>query len=436
MDLSPVAGDRMVAQIGAELAAIEPDVHAILAAATYGLSRMWPATWVALAMNPDPSTCQMSVADDADPAMAEYVDGYVASLFGPGRAPTIGLSQQAIESGGPVFVPEEPFASFLRLMSPEGQAYAASNPPPVSFDSVSALIVPMRVGGSTVGTLGLFDWRHARPLSEADAGWMQPVADQVALSLEHARHRVAERAQADRVTAIGGIALAARSGQDLRIVLRAIVEQVTARLDVDAADILLVTESGKDLAIAISAGFHSPAALDWRLPVDESLLDPATSRPHVEYASDPDRMNRQMRRSSFAREGFETFVAVPLYARSRVIGVLEMYCRAVVEWDQTWLDFLDQLGGVAALAIDYAAVAGAAGGPVGRGLLRSPRPNLSELELVIMGLIIEGLTNRDISSQVHRSENTIKFHVRRILEKTGAANRTELAHRATREGWI
>jgi DNA-binding NarL/FixJ family response regulator len=37
---------------------------------------------------------------------------------------------------------------------------------------------------------------------------------------------------------------------------------------------------------------------------------------------------------------------------------------------------------------------------------------------------------------VHRSENTIKFHVRRILERTGVSNRTELARRATQEGWL
>jgi GAF domain-containing protein/DNA-binding CsgD family transcriptional regulator len=436
MDFNLSAGDRIVAQIGAELAAIEPDVQAILAAATYGLSRLWPATWVALLMNPDPSTSQVSVADDAEPTMAEYVDGYVASLFGSGRAPTIGLSQQVIESGVPIFIPNEPFANFLKLISPEGQGYVARNPPPVSFDSVSALIVPMRVGGATVGTLGLFDWRQTQFLSEADVAWVQPVADQVALTLEHARHRVAVREQADRVAAIGGIALAARSGQDLRIVLRAIVEQVTARLDVDAADILLVTELGKDLVLAISAGFHSPSVPDYRIPVDGIISDPASSRPHVEYASDPDRMHRQMRRSSFTREGFETFVAVPLYARSRLVGVLEMYSRSVVEWDQAWVDFLDQLGGVVALAIDYAALAGAPDGGSWRAPLREPRPSLSELELAIMRLIIEGMTNRDISAQVHRSENTIKFHVRRILEKTGAANRTELAHRATREGWL
>ena len=54
----------------------------------------------------------------------------------------------------------------------------------------------------------------------------------------------------------------------------------------------------------------------------------------------------------------------------------------------------------------------------------------------ILRQIVEGLTNRDIAEKMHRSENTIKFHVRRILEKAGAANRTELARRATREGWL
>jgi DNA-binding CsgD family transcriptional regulator len=151
---------------------------------------------------------------------------------------------------------------------------------------------------------------------------------------------------------------------------------------------------------------------------------------------DPDAMNRQMRRSLFTREGFETFVAVPLYARYRLVGVLELFYRSVVERDQGWLDYLDQVGAVAALAIDHAAIAGPADAAIRRGQLHAPRPNVTDLEVAIMRLIVEGLTNRDISQQVHRSENTIKFHVRHILEKTGAANRTELAHRATREGWL
>jgi DNA-binding NarL/FixJ family response regulator len=49
---------------------------------------------------------------------------------------------------------------------------------------------------------------------------------------------------------------------------------------------------------------------------------------------------------------------------------------------------------------------------------------------------VEGLTNREIAAKVHLSQNTVKFHVRKILQKTGASNRTELASHAIKEGWL
>lgn len=92
-------------------------------------------------------------------------------------------------------------------------------------------------------------------------------------------------------------------------------------------------------------------------------------------------------------------------------------------------------GGIAGVAIGYAALTAPpdAAEPSRTG---EPRPQMSDFELQILRLIVEGFTNREISQQVHRSENTIKFHVRRILEKAEASNRTELARRATREGWL
>jgi DNA-binding NarL/FixJ family response regulator len=62
--------------------------------------------------------------------------------------------------------------------------------------------------------------------------------------------------------------------------------------------------------------------------------------------------------------------------------------------------------------------------------------DVSPLEQQILALMVEGRTNRDISAVVHLSQNTIKFHVRQILQKAGVANRTELAHQATRQGWL
>ncbi|MDD7430033.1 MAG: helix-turn-helix transcriptional regulator [Oscillospiraceae bacterium] len=51
---------------------------------------------------------------------------------------------------------------------------------------------------------------------------------------------------------------------------------------------------------------------------------------------------------------------------------------------------------------------------------------LSSRETEVLHLIIEGASNGEISGKLFISENTVKFHVRNILKKTGCANRSEL----------
>jgi DNA-binding NarL/FixJ family response regulator len=54
----------------------------------------------------------------------------------------------------------------------------------------------------------------------------------------------------------------------------------------------------------------------------------------------------------------------------------------------------------------------------------------------MLKLLVEGQTNREISAHVHLSQNTIKFHVRQMLQKTGSTNRTDLTRQAIQEGWL
>lgn len=51
---------------------------------------------------------------------------------------------------------------------------------------------------------------------------------------------------------------------------------------------------------------------------------------------------------------------------------------------------------------------------------------LSSREIEVLNLIREGASNGEISAKLFISENTVKFHVRNILKKTGCSNRTEL----------
>jgi len=61
---------------------------------------------------------------------------------------------------------------------------------------------------------------------------------------------------------------------------------------------------------------------------------------------------------------------------------------------------------------------------------------LTGREQEVLGLLAEGLANRDVALALSISESTAKFHVRSILRKLGAATRTEAVVRAMRAGLL
>jgi DNA-binding NarL/FixJ family response regulator len=61
---------------------------------------------------------------------------------------------------------------------------------------------------------------------------------------------------------------------------------------------------------------------------------------------------------------------------------------------------------------------------------------LTERELEVLGLIAEGLTNKEIAEALSITENTVKVHVRTTLEKLHLNNRVQAAVFAVREGLL
>jgi len=62
-----------------------------------------------------------------------------------------------------------------------------------------------------------------------------------------------------------------------------------------------------------------------------------------------------------------------------------------------------------------------------------PVPRLTERELEVLRLVARGMANRDIAKALFISENTVKNHVRNILEKLQLHSRMEAAMYAVRE---
>jgi len=70
------------------------------------------------------------------------------------------------------------------------------------------------------------------------------------------------------------------------------------------------------------------------------------------------------------------------------------------------------------------------------GLAGADAAGLTPREIGVLRLLAGGSSNREIASRLKITENTASNHVRSILLKTGAANRTQAAMMAMSRGWI
>jgi DNA-binding NarL/FixJ family response regulator len=62
-----------------------------------------------------------------------------------------------------------------------------------------------------------------------------------------------------------------------------------------------------------------------------------------------------------------------------------------------------------------------------------PTPRLTDRELQVLKLVAQGMSNREIAGELYISENTVKNHVRNILEKLHLHSRMEAVVYAVRE---
>jgi len=428
-------GDHIVDAVTEVLAQARLDPQAILANVTRTLSRMRPAIWVAAVMGKDPEAIRVIATEEGDPAISAYVEAMQRS----GAVSTTPITTRVIESGEPLLLPSVSVEGLQSMLNDEVRHYIGGHPVGDLATTLGVMVVPMHARGAIIGTLGLFERRGSNPLTEKDVIWVQAIADRTGLAVENAQLYEDAVQRLDRLAALQGVSLAMSASPDLRLTLKVILDHVTAQLKVDAADVLLLDETDNQLALSASTGFLATAVLDYKLPLDEGVPGTAIAGRRIETVTALSAFSQFRRRSLFAREGFRSYGAVPLISRGKLLGALEVFHRSQLTPDQEWLSFLDALGSVAAVAIDNAAMQERL--RQGRGLSEPRRPlraapQMSAVEREILRMAVEGMTNREIAANVHLSQNTVKFHMRQLLQRSGASNRTELAHQAAKEGWI
>ena len=161
------------------------------------------------------------------------------------------------------------------------------------------------------------------------------------------------RRHLEHLTALVEIDRAINFSFDLNLSLTTLLTHVIVQLGVDAADVLLFNSMSRTLEYVAGRGFHTKAIEHAHQHLGEGYAGRAAQERRIVHIPDlAKEHDRFLRKRQLAGENFVSYHSVPLIAKGKVMGVLEVFQRAHREHDEEWHDFLKALASQAAIAID------------------------------------------------------------------------------------
>jgi PAS domain S-box-containing protein len=161
----------------------------------------------------------------------------------------------------------------------------------------------------------------------------------------------------DQLMSLRTIDNAINASLDLELTLNILLDQVLAQLKADAADILLFEATTNTLRVAAWRGFRSTRFNRLRISLGYGFLSRVMTDRQLKTAPNLNDIQLDgVRDETLRREGLASYVALPLVAKGQNVGVLEVFHRNRRAAMQEELDFLETLGGQAAIAINNAAL--------------------------------------------------------------------------------
>ncbi len=175
------------------------------------------------------------------------------------------------------------------------------------------------------------------------------------LSLDISPRKLAQQAmehQIDRLKSLRAIDLAILGTTDLRLALKAVLEETKNLLQSDAVAVLLFEPTTAMLEVAASTGFRGHAAARLRLRLGSGASGRAAFErrtvviPDLTYDDPGSEIPAPL-----LDDGIQALCAAPLVAKGQLMGVLAAAHRAPFRPDPDWLDFLEALADQTAIAI-------------------------------------------------------------------------------------
>ncbi len=216
----------------------------------------------------------------------------------------------------------------------------------------SWLGVPLLVGDRLVGALVVQSYQ-VEAYNHDHRRLLQLLGNQAAVALENSRLFEEAQRRLSRISSLREIDLAISGSVDIQITMEVLISQLIGTLGVDAACVLLYNPHTQTLDYVSASGFQTESLKHTSLKLGEGLAGKAALERDLIHIPDLTTQPTSLQKAPlFREEEFITYLANPLIAKGELVGVLEVFDRSRLEPDLEWLNFLDALARLAAIAID------------------------------------------------------------------------------------
>jgi len=155
--------------------------------------------------------------------------------------------------------------------------------------------------------------------------------------------------QVEYLKALHMVDMTISASTDMHMSLRTILNQVISKLQVDAADILLIDPITHTFDFKDGIGFNTREVAQKSIRLTHKGI---LSRETVHIPNLKSQQIDSQREHLITKENFICYFGVPLLVKGEHIGILEVFHRQPLKPDHEWINFLEALAGQAALAID------------------------------------------------------------------------------------
>ena len=269
-------------------------------------------------------------------SVVEAVRGAPILTIGDRLAAGKGVAGYVIENGQPYLSQDlENDPRFARRIMIQGQWAAA--------------FAPLATREQIIGAL--FIARQSTSIPNEDLRLLNTIGELAASAIHRASLHEQTRRRLEQLSTLHNIDRAISSSFDLRLTLNIVLDELRQQAGVGAASVLFLNQHLMTLEYAAERGFPRQLPKDSHLTINHSYagravlerqavvvdLTPSTRYPHLDI---------------LAKQGFSRYDGLPLIAKGKIKGVLEVFSQPSLGAEQNWAEFLETVASGLALAID------------------------------------------------------------------------------------